>query len=179
MVQNIESLAVTASGGFLVGILIGYALKKVVKLFAIVAGLFFAGVAYLQYQQILNINWNKLQATSQNLLSNLANATAQIPAFNGLFVVGLSYLSYKGWLDVRWIVMENATKATLTNIAGQVGRALNNTTSQFTAHSTTMDALNNTTSQFTAHSTTMDAAGLPLAAVFGFMPGLMFGLKRG
>jgi uncharacterized membrane protein (Fun14 family) len=82
MVQNIESLGVTISGGFFIGILIGYALKKVVKLFAIVVGLFFAGVAYLQYQQILNINWNKLQATSQNLLSNLANAATQIPWFN-------------------------------------------------------------------------------------------------
>jgi uncharacterized membrane protein (Fun14 family) len=65
-----------------VGMLIGYALKKVVKLVAIVVGLFFVGIAYLQYQQILSINWNKLQDTSQNLLSNLANATTQIPLFN-------------------------------------------------------------------------------------------------
>jgi uncharacterized membrane protein (Fun14 family) len=33
----------------------GYALKKVVKLAAVVVGLFFAGIAYLQYQQILTI----------------------------------------------------------------------------------------------------------------------------
>jgi FUN14 family len=35
-------------------------------------------LAYLQYQQILNINWNKLQATSQNAVTMLANATTQI-----------------------------------------------------------------------------------------------------
>ena len=64
------------------GMLIGYALKKVVKMVAVVVGLFFAGMAYLQYQHILSINWNELQATSQNLLSNLANATTQIPWFN-------------------------------------------------------------------------------------------------
>lgn len=69
----------TLGGGFLAGILIGYALKKVVKLVALVVGLFFAGLVYLQYQQILNINWNNLQVVSQNTLSILANATTKIP----------------------------------------------------------------------------------------------------
>ncbi len=73
-----ENLAVTIGGGFLVGVLIGYALKKVLKIVAAVVGLFFAGLAYLQYQQIFNINWNKLQATSQNAVTMLANATTQI-----------------------------------------------------------------------------------------------------
>jgi uncharacterized membrane protein (Fun14 family) len=75
---DLSSIGATIGGGFLVGILIGYALKKVIKILAIVVGLFFAGIAYLQYQQILNINWNKLQATSQNAVTMLANATTQI-----------------------------------------------------------------------------------------------------
>jgi uncharacterized membrane protein (Fun14 family) len=82
---NIESLypvAFEIGGGFTIGAVIGYALKKVVKLVAIVVGLFFAGVAYLQYQQVLNINWNKLQAVSQNTLSSLANSTMHIPVVN-------------------------------------------------------------------------------------------------
>ena len=41
-------------------------------------GLFFAGLAYLQYQQIINVNWNKLQTTSQNAVAILTNATTQI-----------------------------------------------------------------------------------------------------
>ena len=53
-----------------------------VKVEALVVGLFLAGLAYLQYQQIVNINWNKLQAVSQNALSTLANATTQIPGLN-------------------------------------------------------------------------------------------------
>jgi uncharacterized membrane protein (Fun14 family) len=80
--DSFYSVVGSIGGGFLVGTLIGYALKKVVKLVAIVVGLFFAGIAYLQYQQILNINWNKLQATSQNTLSTLANSTMQIPGFH-------------------------------------------------------------------------------------------------
>jgi len=62
--ENVGSLGATIGGGFFAGALIGFALKKVVKILSIVVGLFFAGLAYLQYQQIVNINLNKLQATS-------------------------------------------------------------------------------------------------------------------
>jgi uncharacterized membrane protein (Fun14 family) len=70
--------AATIGGGFLTGALIGFALKKVLKILAMVVGLFFAGLAYLQYQQIVNINWNKLQAASQNAVTAVANASTQI-----------------------------------------------------------------------------------------------------
>ncbi|MDQ6866757.1 MAG: FUN14 domain-containing protein [Thermoproteota archaeon] len=81
-IENLGSIATTIGGGFLVGVLIGYALKKVVKVLAIVAGLFLAGLAYLQYQQIVAINWNKVPQLSQNVVTSLANATTQIPGFN-------------------------------------------------------------------------------------------------
>jgi uncharacterized membrane protein (Fun14 family) len=77
-VEALSSLGATIGGGFFAGALIGFALKKVLKILAIVVGLFFAGLAYLQYQEIVNINWNKLQASSQNAVTTLANATTQI-----------------------------------------------------------------------------------------------------
>ena len=83
-IESLGSLGATIGGGFLAGILIGYALKKVVKVVAVVFGLFFAGLTYLQYKQIVNINWNKLQAVSQNAVTTLANATTQIPGFNNV-----------------------------------------------------------------------------------------------
>jgi uncharacterized membrane protein (Fun14 family) len=82
ILEPMGSVGVTIGAGFFAGILIGYALKKVVKLVAVVVGLFFAGLAYLQYQQIVNINWNKLQVVSQSTVTTLANATTQIPGFN-------------------------------------------------------------------------------------------------
>jgi uncharacterized membrane protein (Fun14 family) len=78
-----ENLAVTVGGGFFGGILIGYALKKIIKIVAIIAGFFLAALAYLQYQQIANINWDKLQAISESTLTTLVNATQQIPGFDG------------------------------------------------------------------------------------------------
>jgi len=70
--------------GFFVGILIGYALKKVVKIVSIVIGLFFAGLAYLQYQQIVSVNWNKLQPVSQNAALAVLNATKYIPGLTNV-----------------------------------------------------------------------------------------------
>jgi uncharacterized membrane protein (Fun14 family) len=69
--------------GFFVGILIGYALKKVIKIVAAIVGLFLAGLAYLQYHQVANINWNKLQTVSEGALTTVANLTMHIPNISG------------------------------------------------------------------------------------------------
>ncbi|MFY9798462.1 MAG: FUN14 domain-containing protein, partial [Candidatus Nitrosopolaris sp.] len=39
---------------------------KVIKLAAVIVGLFIATLAYLQYQRILNVDWHTVQALSQN-----------------------------------------------------------------------------------------------------------------
>ena len=61
IIESVGSTAATIGGGFFLGALIGYALKKVIKLVAVIVGLFLAGLAYLQYQQIAKINWSILQ----------------------------------------------------------------------------------------------------------------------
>src|SRR5918997_3589164 len=65
-------------GGFFGGLLLGFALKKVVKLIAIVVGLFIAGLAYLQYQQVASIDWNRIEALAAealgNMISHLSNS---------------------------------------------------------------------------------------------------------
>ena len=69
--DNFISISGTIGGGFVAGILIGWAVKKVIKLVAIMAGLFLAGLAYLQYQQIASVNWDRIEGT----ISTIANAT--------------------------------------------------------------------------------------------------------
>ena len=87
MTDNLSSIATTLGGGFFAGILIGWALKKVIKLVAVVVGLFLAGLAYLQYQQIATINWNKVEAISNAAATTIANATTtQLPGVsNGYY----------------------------------------------------------------------------------------------
>ena len=69
--DSIASASVIVGGGFFGGLLLGYALKKVVKMIAIIVGLFIAGLAYLQYQQIASFNWDRIEGT----ITGLANAT--------------------------------------------------------------------------------------------------------
>jgi uncharacterized membrane protein (Fun14 family) len=84
IVESFGSTAATMGGGFFAGILIGYALKKVIKIVAIIVGLFLAGLAYLQYNQIANINWNKLQQVSEHTITTLSNAIIiQIQSISG------------------------------------------------------------------------------------------------
>ena len=113
----VEDFLFSAGGGFLFGALAGYAIKKVMKIAAVVIG---------------------------------------------LFVAALAYLSYKGWVDVKWAAMENASRSTLTNATEQV-----------------VHALNNTATQFASHPSAVATSGLPVAAMFGFVPGLMVGIKKG
>jgi uncharacterized membrane protein (Fun14 family) len=80
----------------------------------------------------------------------------------GLFIAGLTCLSYKGWIDVKWVAMEDASRSTLTDASEQV-----------------VHALNNTATQFASHPSAVAASGLPVAAMVGFVPGLMMGLKKG
>jgi uncharacterized membrane protein (Fun14 family) len=78
--DDFSPVAATMGGGFFAGILIGYALKKVIKIVAVIFGLFVAGLAYLQYHQIANINWNKLQTVlSEGAVTTFSNAIIHIP----------------------------------------------------------------------------------------------------
>jgi len=85
IVESFGPAAATMGGGFFVGVLIGYALKKVIKLVAVIIGLFLAGLVYLQSQQIANINWNKLQTVlSEGAITTLSNAIIQIPGISSV-----------------------------------------------------------------------------------------------
>ena len=83
IIESLGPAAATLGGGFFVGVLIGYALKKVIKIVAIIFGLFLAGLAYLQYNQIASINWNKLQTVAEGAITTISDALTQIPYIRG------------------------------------------------------------------------------------------------
>ena len=45
-------------------------LKKVIKIAAVIVGLFLAGLAYLQYNHITNITWNNFNIYQRVLLQH-------------------------------------------------------------------------------------------------------------
>jgi uncharacterized membrane protein (Fun14 family) len=92
IIESLGPAAATLGGGFFVGVLIGYALKKIIKIISVIVGLFLAGLAYLQYHQIASINWNKLQAVSEGT-STLTNLLTQIPGIGYTSDQAVSYFA--------------------------------------------------------------------------------------
>jgi uncharacterized membrane protein (Fun14 family) len=77
---DVLPLVSTVGGGFLAGALAGYALKKVMKIAAVIVGLFIAALAYLEYHRIINVDWEMLQTVLQNVITWLANAVIHMGA---------------------------------------------------------------------------------------------------
>jgi uncharacterized membrane protein (Fun14 family) len=77
--MDIDPGFIASSVGFggVAGFLIGYAVKKVVKITMILIGLFIAAMAYLGYQGIIIVNWDKLASQASNATSGIGNATGQ------------------------------------------------------------------------------------------------------
>jgi uncharacterized membrane protein (Fun14 family) len=64
----------TAVGfGGIIGYLIGVAIRFIIKIIAVIAGLFLIALVYLQSQGILNVNWTKLQTVSKPVLLTIVN----------------------------------------------------------------------------------------------------------
>jgi uncharacterized membrane protein (Fun14 family) len=79
IIESLGTTAATIGGGFFVGVLIGYAMKKVINMVVVIVGSFLAGLDYLQYYGMASINLNKLQTVSEGAITTLSNAVMQIP----------------------------------------------------------------------------------------------------
>jgi uncharacterized membrane protein (Fun14 family) len=83
MATDLAPLAGSVGGGFFIGFITGYAIKKVIKLAAVIVGLFIAALAYLQYQRILNVDWERVQAISQNVIDWVVDALTHVSGTMG------------------------------------------------------------------------------------------------
>jgi uncharacterized membrane protein (Fun14 family) len=72
--HDLMPFAGTIGGGFFIGLLAGYAIKKIIKIAAVIIGLFLAALAYLELQRIIDVNWAKIQTVPENALTWVANA---------------------------------------------------------------------------------------------------------
>ncbi|MEM3736626.1 MAG: FUN14 domain-containing protein [Candidatus Bathyarchaeia archaeon] len=79
-----------------VGFIVGFALKKIMKIFIVLVGVFFVALQYLAYIGFIEIKYEKFAeaaegwlATFQGELSALSILAANIP-FVGSFIVGLA-----------------------------------------------------------------------------------------
>jgi uncharacterized membrane protein (Fun14 family) len=73
----------TIGFGGITGFLVGFALKRIMKILAVIAGVFFADLLYLESQHIVNVNWDKLQTISNGVLSTIATTTTNATSTSG------------------------------------------------------------------------------------------------
>lgn len=72
-IENISNIMFSAGAGAVIGFLTGFALKRIIKIISVIIGIFLAALIYFQSQNILTINWDKLQAIFNSILSSLGN----------------------------------------------------------------------------------------------------------
>ena len=94
--SNFSPLLTSVGFGGLAGFLIGFAIKKVFKILAIVAGVFFAMLMYLEQQGMVNINWDKINVAYHGALSTLTstitNSTTATGGIGGSHTTAASLL---------------------------------------------------------------------------------------
>jgi uncharacterized membrane protein (Fun14 family) len=100
--DDVVSMTSTIGGGFFAGIVTGWALKKVIKLAALVVGLFLGALIYLQSQTILNINWNNLQSVSEIALSTIGNSITNTGEISN--IMGIVGILLTGSPSARFVI---------------------------------------------------------------------------
>lgn len=75
--MNPESFIPTITsigGGFFIGIFLGYFLKKIIKILMFVAGGIVALLIYLQQQQVISVDVEKMEASSTFIFTSVASS---------------------------------------------------------------------------------------------------------
>jgi len=106
--SNIMPFVSTIGFGGIVGFLIGFMLKRIMKILTVIAGVFFAALLYLESQHIVNVNWDKLQMISNSVLSTIAATATTTNA--------TSTTSGGGMGPIQAFLGNNSTAAAATHI---------------------------------------------------------------
>ena len=72
-IENISPTLFSMGSGGLIGFLVGFAVKRVFKILAVIAGVFFGSLMYLQSQNLISVNWDRLQEMSQWTVTTLSS----------------------------------------------------------------------------------------------------------
>jgi uncharacterized membrane protein (Fun14 family) len=95
----------TIDFGGIAGFLVGFALKRIMKILAVIAGVLFAALMYLESQGIMNIHWDKLQIISNSILSTITTTATNATSTSG-----------GGVVPIQAILGNNSTAAAATHI---------------------------------------------------------------
>jgi uncharacterized membrane protein (Fun14 family) len=81
--------AASIGGGFFIGILLGYFVKKVIKILMFVAGGIVGLLLYLQHQQIISLNQERLEASITLVITSLSSSFEKITQTGDISSLGI------------------------------------------------------------------------------------------
>jgi uncharacterized membrane protein (Fun14 family) len=87
--ENLIPIATSIGGGFFIGILLGYFAKKVIKILMFVAGGIVGLLLYLQQQQIISVNAERLEGSSTFILTTLSSSFDKITQIGDMSSLGI------------------------------------------------------------------------------------------
>ena len=90
--MNAESLIPTITsvgGGFFTGLLLGYFVKKVIKILMFISGGILGLLLYLQQQQIISVNIQKLEDSSTFILTSIVSSFDKMTQFGDISSLGI------------------------------------------------------------------------------------------
>jgi uncharacterized membrane protein (Fun14 family) len=66
----------SVSSGGIAGFLIGYAIKKGIKIIISIAGLLLGGLAYLNYKGLVSVDWERVASVSNKAITEFSLSSA-------------------------------------------------------------------------------------------------------
>src|SRR5436309_1158191 len=79
----------SASGGFFIGIIVGYFLKKIIKILMFVAGGIVGLLLYLQQQQVISVDVEKMEASLNFIFNSVASSFDNITQIGDITSLGI------------------------------------------------------------------------------------------
>jgi uncharacterized membrane protein (Fun14 family) len=87
--DNLVPIATSIGGGFFIGVLLGYFVKKVIKILMFIAGGIVGLLLYLQQQQIISLNIERLEGSSTVILTTLSSSFGKMTQNGDMSSLGI------------------------------------------------------------------------------------------
>jgi uncharacterized membrane protein (Fun14 family) len=88
--ESVIPIGASVGGGFFIGLVLGYFVKKIVKILMFVAGGIVGLLLYLQQQQqIISINMEKLETSSTAILTSFASTFDKLTQVGDFTSIGI------------------------------------------------------------------------------------------
>jgi uncharacterized membrane protein (Fun14 family) len=94
--MNAESLIpiiTSMGGGFFIGVMLGYFVKKIIKILMFVAGGIVGLLLYLQQQQIISVNAERLEALSAFIFASISSSLEKVTLIGDTSYLGIPLVS--------------------------------------------------------------------------------------